>query len=544
MLPTWLRKLTNPKSYASGRGRHTPARSKPSCRLQLEQLEDRVTPAVHTWLGSGYGTGQLWSYDSNWKEGTSPAGDPAADLVFPTAVEEWLKNDLVGLKVHSITFNDDQFDAVGYAIGGNGITLTGDITDNAPALNWYHQSLTNTIAFPVALTTTYFGSHSVSVATGTTLMVSGDITGTASLSKAGAGTLALNGYSHYSGYTDITAGTVLLGPNGNLSSVSAVTVEAGATLDLNNGMQVIGSLEGAGNVKLESGTLWTGGNNSDTTFSGIISGAQGELIKQGQGTFTLSNHNTYTGTTYVSDGTLRLGIDNAISAASAVLLGGTLDLNGFSAWVWSLSSGGGVNPKVNLGSGTLSVTGSASTTFSGVISGTNGQLSKGGPGTLTLSGNNTYTGGTAVNGGTLLVTGSLAASGSVSVGAHANGTLGGTGTVGAVLVYGYGNIDPGVSGSGTLHCSSAVFNAGSTFTAHMGSQLSATGTVDLSGSPTLLGPVGFFATYYSASIIQASAVSGTFNNTYFFNGNTYLSVAGEVFLVQYTPAGVVLTRIS
>jgi autotransporter-associated beta strand protein len=450
MLPTWLRKLTNPKSLASGRRRGTPAARKPSCRLQLEHLEDRLTPAVHTWIGGdgGYYPDQIWSNPSNWKEGVSPAGDSSADLVFPASPRGSnfaTQNDLPGLTIHSITFNNNDFP---YTITGNAITLWGDVTDNSPSASIYpwwlnNQPLVNQINLPVTLTTGIFYSH-WNVASGSSLLMSGNITGTGNL-LANGGTLTLGGSNFYYGGTDITAGTVLPGPNGYLSPNSPVTVEAGATLDLNNQIQIVASLSGAGNVKLGFGTLWTG-NQADTTFSGIISGAGGHLNKQGTGTFTLSGPNTYTGGTYVS------------------------------------------------------------------------------------------------NGG-LLVTQSLAASGSVLVGG--GGILGGTGTVGAVTVTSGGQVEPGLNGSGTLSCSSAVFNAGSTFRAHVGARLSATGKIDLSGSPTLLALSNLYWAPLGApyQILQGGTITGKFGNTVFWNGYDYFSLGNELFLVQYTSTGVVLIRV-
>jgi len=52
--------------------------------------------------------------------------------------------------------------------------------------------------------------------------------------------------------------------------------------------------------------------------------------------------------------------------------------------------------------GTISVGAGTTSTFSGTIIG-NGSLTKTGPGTLILKGNNTYKGGTNIEGGTLMI---------------------------------------------------------------------------------------------------------------------------------------------
>ena len=78
--------------------------------------------------------------------------------------------------------------------------------------------------------------------------------------------------------------------------------------------------------------------------------------------------------------------------------GATLDLNGFNNSIGSLAGAG----TVELGNGTLTTGGNnAASTFSGVINGTGGGITKIGSGTQTLSGDNTFGGNTTVSGGTL-----------------------------------------------------------------------------------------------------------------------------------------------
>jgi autotransporter-associated beta strand protein len=87
----------------------------------------------------------------------------------------------------------------------------------------------------------------------------------------------------------------------------------------------------------------------------------------------------------------------------------------------------------NAASNTITTAALVGATINSQLAGTNG-MSKAGTGTLTLSGNNTYTGATVITAGTLLVNGDQsAATGAVSV--AANATLGGNGTVGGATTF-------------------------------------------------------------------------------------------------------------
>ena len=94
--------------------------------------------------------------------------------------------------------------------------------------------------------------------------------------------------------------------------------------------------------------------------------------------------------------------------------GATLDVNGMTQTIASLSGPTGAN--VALGAGQLTVSSANSTQFSGAISGS-GSLIKAGTGALTLAGANSYAGPTTVNGGTLRIstTGSLSSAAAVTV---------------------------------------------------------------------------------------------------------------------------------
>lgn len=141
---------------------------------------------------------------------------------------------------------------------------------------------------------------------------SGVISGAGGLTKAGTGTFTLSGANTYTGATTVAGGTLVAGNANAFGDNSAVTVDSGATLNLNGISLAIGSLSGAGNVALGGPTgvtLSLGADNTSTTFSGAISGnSVSSLDKVGTGTLILNgNSSSFSGTVNVGQGTLEVG---------------------------------------------------------------------------------------------------------------------------------------------------------------------------------------------------------------------------------------------
>ena len=162
------------------------------------------------------------------------------------------------------------------------------------------------------------------------------------------------------------------------NGASAITDFSGSSGPHGDHKLSAGSLAGDGFYRLGANELTVGSNNFSTTVTGVIvdggidGGTGGSLVKTGTGTLTLSGVNTYTGGTTIDGGTLQLGS----GGTSGSIVGDVADR------------------------GVLAFNRSDAVTFGGVISGT-GAVNQLGPGTTTLTGLNTYTGGTTISAGTL-----------------------------------------------------------------------------------------------------------------------------------------------
>ena len=227
----------------------------------------------------------------------------------------------------------------------------------------------------------------------------GTMSGTGSLVKSGAGVLTLSGSNSYAGGTAIAGGAIAIAADAALGAAAGAVALGDAllpgTLTFTNAAQLLSS---------RAFTLGAAGGVFDTTGSTVtlssgVSGAGG-LTKTGQGLLELTGVGSYAGPTTVLAGTLRSGATNALGSGNALVVGGgtTVDLNGFSQSVGSLTGSG----SILLGPGTLTTgTDGTSGLYAGAITGA-GSLVKTGGGTLLLAGANGYTGGTSVLGGALV----------------------------------------------------------------------------------------------------------------------------------------------
>ena len=339
-----------------------------------------------TWEG---GTSTVWSLAANWSTGIVPIA--TTDVVInsgtvrmPAVAASTTIKSLTVNSGASVTINSAFILTVESLVGAGTVTAGGT------------------------------GTLSVGNASNVSSTFDGILSGTLSLIKTSTAILTLTGTNTYTGATTVSAGTLQLGNNAALGSTVVTTIAANATVDLNgfttaelftiSGSLVNNSVSTAtasGAITLTTAAIF--GGTGDATVSGIIS-STGALTKSGAGTWTLTGTNTYSGSTNISVGTLKLGAAERITNTSAVTVTGTLDLNGFSETIGSLAGAGTVTSSAS-GSITMTSGGdNTSTVFSGIIqNGTATSLSvtKAGSGTLTLSGSNTYTGLTTASVGTL-----------------------------------------------------------------------------------------------------------------------------------------------
>ena len=235
-------------------------------------------------------------------------------------------------------------------------TYTGGTTVNGGTLQLGNGGGTGSITRDVALS----NSSVLAFNRSDSLTYSGAVSGNGSLQQNGAGTLILTGNNDYSGGTSVTGGILQIGNGGNS-----------------------GSLTGA--VSLASNTGLAFSRTDNLTYGGIVSG-DGSLSKYGDGILTLTGANTYTGLTRIYRGTLQLGDVTATGS-----IAGNITVDPYA---------------------TLAFRPFSDLLYSGTING-NGALSKIGYGWLTLSGDNTYTGGTTVSDGGGLVLGNGGTTGSI-----------------------------------------------------------------------------------------------------------------------------------
>ena len=375
-----------------------------------------------------------------------------------------------------------------------------------------------------------------------------------------------------------SGGTLQLGGSGGdqmPDSSFTVDVRSGGVFDMNGLSETVGavSLNGtgissggalinnAGTASTLTGAItlgseaWIGGNGSLTIASAIgETGGARNIVKVGSGTTRFSTGNTYTGITYINNGTLRLssstqggnyeignisGSDSAAlnldggltlsrtvtvrsGSSGAMFLANTADTSGTATYSGNLTlssnkaltlyanTGGAVTlsgTTISLGGAQLTVDGNGgSATISGQITGTSGTVVKNGASTtLTLSGANSFTGAVTINSGVINAQNATAlgtTAGGVTVASGAALQIQGGITIGAEAL--------GLSGTG-ISTDGALRNISGANTYQ--------GAITLNAATRINSDAGTL----TLDVASGNAIAGTHNLTFGGNGNVTVS---------------------
>ncbi|RUT97686.1 hypothetical protein EOD23_28250, partial [Mesorhizobium sp. USDA-HM6] len=408
------------------------------------------------------------------------------------------------ITVHNLTFLSN-----GYVLSGGTLTLAG-VT---PTINTGNGAVTQTINSTIA--------------------------GAAGLTKAGTGSLVLNGNNTFTGDVTVNAGALVVNASAALGNVANMVNLTGSTLN------ATGSLSGR-TVNLSGNNVITGAGVGSAFFTG-----SGGLTATGN--VTLNNDaNNYTGTTgFSGSGTYNftsiadLGIASSLGAPTTVA-NGTITIQGASQATavvnytgdgdssnrnWNFNVGAGpdnVTMLRNVGTGKLTLTGnialgggsgnaayfdatSAGLDLLGVISSNNGRpvaLQGAGGNTITVGSANTYSGATSINGNVIVVADTLANSGVSSSFGTGSSTSITTGT----LSY---------TGSGASSNRTWSINNG-TLSNNGGGALTLSGGLTVSNTATLGGSFTGADNVWSGVISGAGSLRSNGAGTWVLTGaNTY-----------------------
>jgi len=220
-------------------------------------------------------------------------------------------------------------------------------------------------------------TFSVGNAAANTLKLNGVLSetgGPRTLTKTGAGTLALAGANTFAGNTKISGGVLRLDHSLALQTSTLDYGDYGGTLSFGSlTSATLGGLQGSQNLSLTNASagnvaLSIGGNGSDTTFSGVLSGG-GSLTKFGAGTLTLTGANSYSGATQVNAGTLQLSGANRLSGSTNIVLaGGRLATAGYDETLGTLGVSSGSVLDLGNGQSIVHFGGSSAMVWTGLLS--------------------------------------------------------------------------------------------------------------------------------------------------------------------------------
>ena len=324
-----------------------------------------VYTGLATWNAASGSWGKLTSgFGANWGAGQGSPGLDAAYANVDTATFDntaltagssaTVSLDGAAPSLKEITFNTT---GGGYTVNaGTGGALT--LASGAGAATITATAGAHTIATDLTLSS----AATTAIAAGSSLTLSGAVSGNTGLTKSGDGQLTLAGNnSGYTGALTLAAGTLELNSANAVVNASALNVTGSSTLLYGTGItaDVSGKLGAVGAGK----TLTIDTNGNIVTYASSFAAA-GTLVKANSGTLILGAANTLTGALNVAGGSVRLANAGALGTANVTVgAGAYLDLNNLDA----------TGAAIVLDGGTLSRT----TGYTGTVTFTNAALNSG-----------------------------------------------------------------------------------------------------------------------------------------------------------------------
>ena len=355
--------------------------------------------------------------------------------------------------------------------------------------------------------------------------------------------------------------TLTLGGANTLTVVSGGILSGGQT-NLSGGQYATTITNGfitAGSGSATNLYLWNVGSGTQTIGSAIVDNGSGTvtLIRSGTGITALTGTNTYTGDTYVQQGTLSLASGGVLGsgnyAGQVILNGGTLNFASGTNQTLSGNINGTNGGALLVNGGVLTLSGNSnsfSTITGGTVTNSTGlsQLNFAGSGTTTSSGNIAVGSSNAPSATNILTVGSGA-----TLNAQANLTIGGNtglnklsnaGTINLTNTSAsaqYLNIGTGGSGTSTFDTTGNLSITGSgdrRFQMSAGASNATTIANFLSGSTST---VSYFivggsgqsnnntATIYSNAVVNAQSTNTGFAYSSISNSVNTLTLSGGLF---------------
>ncbi len=338
----WMREQiaqAKPSRTRSSVGRNSLAMT--SSFQPYQALEDRRLLATSVWDGGGANAN--WTTPENWAGDVAPMAND--ELVFPVGAAQTtnVNNFAAGTNFGSMLIVGSN-----YNLSGNQVVLNGSVTNNGSS---------NTFGIPVQLGSTGGFSSSSSTFTisgaidtnanglslegsGSTLIVSSQISGSGSVSTSGTGIVALSGNNTYTGVTTVGGNTLALrhdnalGAADNTEATGTRITDSNGEVQLENGVTVTDELlTSSPSVNLNLYSIGTGVTN---TWTGDVDGGGSSAAYQiflrandtnnrlvVDGDLIASNYNLYvygssTGTTE---------INGSVTAARLQVQSGTAEVN-------------------------------------------------------------------------------------------------------------------------------------------------------------------------------------------------------------------------